>query len=112
MNAFRLMRYLRSAIDLFLAWILWAPTRATSFISVISGVRMSILPRFAQKSSNRALRLKFFRTAVEIIVISGIPVSQSKLGYLLDQCLARGYFARAALLAPVATVYPSVRCSE
>lgn len=97
----RTIRYIRNGLDLFLAWILWGPTRMTTFFSVALGVRLSILPRFAQRSFTRALRLKFYRTAVEIITISGIPVSQSTLGDLLDQCLARGYFARAALLAPL-----------
>ncbi len=62
---------------------------------------MGVLPRFAQRSFTRALRLKFFRTAVEIAVLSGISISQRTLGYLLNQCIARGYFARAALLAPM-----------
>ncbi len=100
MNTLRLMRYVRNGLDLFLAWMLWGPTRIATFMAFVLGLRLSLLPRFAEKSFAHSIRLKFYRTAVEIYLLSGITTTQKVLEDLLERCLTLAYFARATLLAP------------
>jgi len=95
----RMLRYFRNVLDLFVAWLLWGPTRFSRAFSRISGIRIGILPRFATKAFHSALRMKFFRSSAEILRLAHISVSPSRLNYLTDQCLLNGFFGRAALNA-------------
>jgi len=88
-----------SGIDRFVSWLLWTPSVFATFVSKITGIRWIILPRFATKMFRRALLAKFFLTASEIKYLSGIYTKEEELEFLTDQCLLRGYFARAALNA-------------
>lgn len=93
------VRKLYNSLDLFIAWLLWGPTRLSLILSFVFGARLGILPRFAERSLKRAMKLKLYRTAVEILVGSGISVSVYRVDRLLEECMRRGYFARASLLS-------------
>jgi hypothetical protein len=93
------VRKLHKSFDLFLAWILWGPTRLSLILSFVVGARLGILPRFAGRSLKRAMKLKLYRTAVEILTLSDITISVYRVDRLLEECMRRGYFARASLLS-------------
>ncbi len=96
----RFPRYVRNILDLLTAWVLWAPNWISKALALSTGVRLSTKDRFADRAFAIAMRLKFYRSAVEIYILSRIDIPEETLLQLFDQCLNRGYFGRACILAP------------